>query len=216
MSLIELDRRQPSDQVVGHGEAVGAALYAAIADVQCSRRARITICSAWCCSRGSASLPHTESRAPHGAAIPASSRTLWAAAESLCETHSITSRMRRRLASATAAGRSAATWARPAGSWRRQRNTSQVLPGTPTALMTTLSLIGHSRGRLRPGAWSRWPCRYRRSLSAHPIGGRCALTPHRRRPTGLCPLGRAVAVGGLIVAVRRRAPGGVLSAGAVR
>ncbi len=47
------------------------------------------------------------------------------------------------------AGRSASIWARAAGSCSRQRSTSQVRPGTPTALMTTLSLIGHSRGRLR-------------------------------------------------------------------
>jgi hypothetical protein len=45
--------------------------------------------------------------------------------------------------------RSASIWARAAGSCIRQRRTSRVLPGTPAALMTTLSLIGHSRGRLR-------------------------------------------------------------------
>jgi len=38
-----------------------------------------------------------------------------------------------------------------AGVLRDVRNASQVQPGTPTAPMTTLSLTGHSRGRLRAG-----------------------------------------------------------------
>jgi hypothetical protein len=47
-------------------------------------------------------------------AIPDSSRTHWAAADSLWVIHRITSRMRSRLASAATAGRSASTWARAA------------------------------------------------------------------------------------------------------
>ena len=81
--------------------------------------------------------------------MPLSRRMRLAAREWLWRIQIATSRIRSRLTTAADGGRSASISARDAGSCRNVRNASQVQPGTPTAPMTTLSLTGHSRGRLR-------------------------------------------------------------------